>query len=79
VQRKRPPLRIRDLWLVTKALLALGVREKGKGHFWRLLVLTLVKHRRSLREAMTAALYGLHFRKVAEAGRPAPGPDRLTV
>ena len=71
-RRQGPLLRIRDLWPVTKALLALGVREKGKGHFWRLLVSTLVKHPRSLREALTAALYGLHFRKVAEGGRPGP-------
>lgn len=34
-----------------------------------LVVSTLVKHPRSLREALTVAVYGLHFRKVVEGGR----------
>jgi len=67
-RRQRLLFRIRDLWPVIKALIVLGVKDKGKGHFWRLLVSTLVKHPRSLREALTASLYGLHFRKVAEGG-----------
>ena len=45
------------------------LREYRPGRRQRLLLSTLVKHPRSLREALTASLYGVHFRKVAEGGR----------
>ena len=76
----RPPqwgrqivLRPLHLWVALKALWALGFKAEGRKHFWRSLVSTLLKYPRSLPEFFTVALYGLHFRKVAERGSAGPG------
>ena len=65
-RRKRPVMRPHEVWPVLKALWVLGVKEKGQWHFWKSLVTTLLKYPSSIREFVTAAVYGLHFRKVAE-------------
>ncbi len=54
---------IKVLWAV---FWVLGVREKGKSNFWKLFFSTLFKRPRSLPVAMKLALYGYHFRRVAE-------------
>lgn len=48
---------IRLLWL-------LGVIEKGKKYFWKLLFFSLSKYPRKFPIAMTLAVYGFHFRRV---------------
>lgn len=50
---------LRSTWI-------LGVREKGRGYYWRLLVTTLLRHPRSFPLIVSFSIYGLHFRKVAE-------------
>jgi hypothetical protein len=47
-----------------QAMISLGIIEKGRRHYWKLLLKTLVKHPRFLPEAVTFAVYGHHFRKV---------------
>jgi radical SAM superfamily enzyme YgiQ (UPF0313 family) len=44
----------------------LGVTEKGRGYYWRLLVTTLLRHPRSFPLIVSFSIYGLHFRKVVE-------------
>jgi radical SAM superfamily enzyme YgiQ (UPF0313 family) len=44
----------------------LGIREKGKRFYWKLMVSTIFKRPRSLPVFFKLALYGYHFRKVAE-------------
>jgi radical SAM superfamily enzyme YgiQ (UPF0313 family) len=50
-----------------KLVYRLGLLEKGKKYFWKLLILSLVKHPRKFSLAMTFAVYGFHFRKITEA------------
>jgi radical SAM superfamily enzyme YgiQ (UPF0313 family) len=44
----------------------LGLKEKGRRYYWRLLGWTLLKHPRSFEMSVTLAIYGFHFRKVVE-------------
>ncbi len=53
-----------------KAMFYLGVLEKGRRHYWRLLLQTLVRYPRFFPEAVTFAIYGLHFRKIFSNLRP---------
>jgi radical SAM superfamily enzyme YgiQ (UPF0313 family) len=46
------------VWLV-------GTIEKGKKYFWKLLALSLFKHPKKFPLAMTMAVYGYHFRRIA--------------
>lgn len=46
------------VWLV-------GTMEKGKKYFWKLFALSLFKHPKKFPIAMTMAVYGYHFRRVA--------------
>jgi radical SAM superfamily enzyme YgiQ (UPF0313 family) len=49
-----------------KSIWFLGLKEKGRRYYWRLLAWTLVRRPRSFAIAMTLAIYGYHFRKVTE-------------
>ncbi|MFC2018158.1 B12-binding domain-containing radical SAM protein, partial [Chloroflexota bacterium] len=48
---------IRSMWF-------LGVRDEGRGQYWRFFVSTLLRHPRSFPLSMVLAVYGLHFRTV---------------
>jgi radical SAM superfamily enzyme YgiQ (UPF0313 family) len=54
---------VRLLW---KAFWILGVWEKGKRHYWKLMVSTVLKRPRAFPVAMKLAIYGYHFRRVVE-------------
>jgi len=58
-------------WSDTKAFLKslwiLGVLDKGKRYYWRLLVFSLFKYPEKFSIAVTLAIYGFHFRKVSES------------
>jgi len=43
----------------------LGVKEEGRGQFWRLVFWTMLKKPRVLPQSITMAIYGFHFRKIA--------------
>ncbi|MBI2329145.1 MAG: B12-binding domain-containing radical SAM protein [Chloroflexi bacterium] len=49
-----------------KSVWFLGIKEKGRRHYWRLLVSTLFKHPRSFPLSISLSVFGFHFRKVAE-------------
>lgn len=49
-----------------KSFWFLGVREKGKRYYWRLLGVTLLKFPKKLPLAVTLAIYGFHFRRIVE-------------
>jgi len=55
---------------IFKAMFYLGIFEKGRRHYWKLLLKTLTKYPRFLPEALTFAVYGFHFRKVFAASKP---------
>jgi len=51
-------------WL--RSMWVLGVKEKGRIHYWKLFVWTLLKKPKSFPLSMTLAVEGFHFRKVAQ-------------
>jgi len=51
---------------VIKSVWILGIREKGRRYFWKLLASSLLKYPRSVPLSMSLAVYGFHFRKIAE-------------
>ncbi len=46
------------------SILYLGILDKGKYYYWKLLVNALVFHRDAFGEAVSSALFGYHFRKL---------------
>jgi radical SAM superfamily enzyme YgiQ (UPF0313 family) len=50
-----------------KCLWFLGIMDKGRRYFWRLLIWTLLKHPRHFPLSLSLSVYGFHFRKVAES------------
>ena len=49
-----------------KSMWFLGVKEKGRGYYWKLFLSTLLKHPRSFPLSISLAVYGFHFRKVVD-------------
>lgn len=46
------------------SILYLGILDKGKFYYWKLLANALVFHRNAFGEAVSSALFGYHFRKL---------------
>jgi len=55
-----------DVRAFLRSLWVLGVRERGRLAYWRLLVATLLASPRKFRAAVELAVMGHHFRRVAE-------------
>ncbi|MEE8473297.1 MAG: B12-binding domain-containing radical SAM protein [Dehalococcoidia bacterium] len=58
--------RFAEIVSFAKTMWFLGIREKGRMYYWRLLAWTLVNRPRSFILSVTLAIYGYHFRKVVE-------------
>ena len=56
----------RYLWIMVKTVWFLGIKEKGRRYYWRLLFSTLLSNPRFLPLSISFAIQGFHFRKVAE-------------
>jgi radical SAM superfamily enzyme YgiQ (UPF0313 family) len=54
---------VKVLW---KTFWILGLAEKGKRYYWRLMVSTVLRRPRSFPVAMKLAIYGYHFRRVVD-------------
>jgi len=65
VKRKRITM-IRYCYLkaLIKSIFYLGIIEKGRRYYWKLLINTLAKYPHFLPEAVSFAIYGFHFRKI---------------
>jgi len=64
---KRNKVQLFHFYYVTavfKATFYLGILEKGRRHYWKMLLKTLFKYPRLLPDAFTFAIYGFHFRKI---------------
>ncbi|HUT67916.1 MAG TPA: B12-binding domain-containing radical SAM protein [Dehalococcoidales bacterium] len=59
-------LRFSHITSFIKALWFLGVWNKGRRYFWRLLILTLLKRPRHFALSIGLSVSGFHFRKVVE-------------
>ncbi|AFH47904.1 Fe-S oxidoreductase [Ignavibacterium album JCM 16511] len=55
---------IREIKAFLRLIWLLGIVEKGKKYFWKLLFLTVFKYPKKFTTAMTLAVYGYHFRRV---------------
>lgn len=55
---------IREIKAFLRLLWVLGILEKGKRYFWKLLFLSIFKYPKKFTTAMTLAVYGFHFRRV---------------
>lgn len=66
---KGPKLRIawRDWMALMKSLWIIGIRTRGRRAYWRFVTKVLLFHRRAFPEAITLAILGHHFRRVAAA------------
>jgi hypothetical protein len=64
--RNRVALRPRDLVAALRSVYRLGVFGKERFQYWKLMLWTLFRRPRQIPLAITLAIYGHHFRKVAE-------------
>lgn len=55
-----------DLFAVPKSLWLMGIVHRGRFAYWRFLAMTLSRHPRQIGVALTLAITGHHFRRVAE-------------
>jgi predicted ester cyclase len=55
-----------DVMALFRIVLALGVRDRARGEFWRYLRRALTRHREKFTEAVRLAAVGYHFRKLTE-------------
>jgi len=59
-------INIQEVKAFIKLVFILGIIEKGKRYFWRLFIFSLLKHPAKFSLAMTFAVYGFHFRRIAK-------------
>jgi len=64
--RRKRPIHLEDVKAFLKSIWHLGIVSNFRRYYWKLLAKSLLKYRRSFPEAMTLALYGLHFQKIIE-------------
>jgi radical SAM superfamily enzyme YgiQ (UPF0313 family) len=58
-------IKLKEIRAFLMLLWLLGTLEKGKKYFWKLLAYSLLKHPKKFPLAMTMAVYGYHYRRVA--------------
>jgi radical SAM superfamily enzyme YgiQ (UPF0313 family) len=58
-------IKLKEIRAFMMLLWLLGTLEKGKKYFWKLLAFSLFRHPRKFPLAMTMAVYGYHYRRVA--------------
>lgn len=61
----RNKIKLKEVRAFMMLLWLLGTLEKGKRYFWKLLGYSLVRHPKKFPLAMTMAVYGYHYRRVA--------------
>ncbi|MFC1916049.1 B12-binding domain-containing radical SAM protein [Chloroflexota bacterium] len=51
---------------LVKSTWVLGIKDKGRRHYWRLFIPMLLKHPKKIPVSITLSVYGYHFRKMVE-------------
>ena len=64
--RRKNRIRFHQLIAFLKSVWVLGLKEKERKYYWRLILLTLLKNPRKLPISISLSVYGYHFRKVVE-------------
>jgi radical SAM superfamily enzyme YgiQ (UPF0313 family) len=65
-RRRHSTLSFRNIRVLWNSFWLLGIAERGKRHYWKLMVATALKRPRSFPVAMKLAIYGYHFRRVVD-------------
>ncbi len=64
--RRSFKIKLQDLKALFRSFWILGVLEKGKRYYWKLLFFSLFRYPRKFALAVTMAIYGFHFRQVVK-------------
>ncbi|MBU4444053.1 DUF4070 domain-containing protein [bacterium] len=64
---KPPPLTRNDIGAFFKSIWKLGLIEKGKRYYWKLLFLGLFRYPKQFATIVTLAIYGFHFRQIVKS------------
>jgi len=59
-------LKLQHIKALVKSMWILGVREKGRWHYWRMFLFTLFRKPKKFPLSISLSVYGYHFRKVLE-------------
>jgi len=59
-------IKIQDIKALFRSFWILGILEKGRRYYWKLIFLSVFRYPRKFPLAVTMAIYGFHFRKVVE-------------
>ncbi len=78
-QLKVSQLQVHHFKAFTRSMWFLGVKEKGRRYYWKLLLSTLWGRPRSFPLFITLAIYGFHFRKVVETYCVPPSSHGISV
>lgn len=55
-----------EIMALLKSVWFLGILEKGRSYYWRLMLYSLFRHPAKFPLAVTLAIYGFHFRRIVE-------------
>jgi radical SAM superfamily enzyme YgiQ (UPF0313 family) len=61
-----PSLNLVDLGAFLRSIWTLGIKEKGRRYYWKLLGWTILHRPRNFATAVTLLIQGFHFRKITE-------------
>ena len=80
----RKPMRISAVRLyhveaLIKSIWFMGIREKGRRYYWKLIFATLLKRPGSINLSISLAVFGFHFRRVAKKFVNTPIRDISTL
>ncbi len=62
---QKSKFRMREVDALFQLIWKLGIHEKGRQYFWKLFFYSLLNYPKKFSLAMTMAVYGFHFRKIA--------------
>jgi radical SAM superfamily enzyme YgiQ (UPF0313 family) len=65
-RKGRSRIRLFHIRALLNSMWFLGIRERGRKYYWKLLASTLFRHPRSFPLVIALSIYGYHFRKVVE-------------
>jgi radical SAM superfamily enzyme YgiQ (UPF0313 family) len=66
INRGKAKISLLNLMALIRSTWVLGIKEKGRMHYWKLVVWILLKKPKTFPLSMTLAIEGFHFREVAK-------------
>jgi radical SAM superfamily enzyme YgiQ (UPF0313 family) len=78
-QRRKFKVSLIQLIALLRSTWVLGVKEKGRTYYWKMVAWTLLRKPKTLPLSITLAVQGFHFRKVAEKVRRSLSTDMPTL